>query len=281
MESKTIIVGFILLLLGLPLVTAQIAIQSFTSLPETILPGSTVNINLVLENVGNDDIENVVVSLDLTQAPFAPVGSSSEKVIEEIDEDSHETVYFALQALPSAEPAIYKVPVVIAYNGASTTSLISIKVSASPHLDVIIDHSEAVSMNSPGKVTVKFVNNGLSPVKFLKVTLAGSALYDILSPRSLYLGEVEVGDFETEEFTLIPRIENPILTLDLEYRDGANQQFRESKLIQLSVYTEEKAQQLGLIESKGSSWMVVVIIVLILAGVIIYRRLRRKKNHEH
>ncbi len=280
MESKTIIIAFILLLIGLPLVTAQIAIQSYTSFPEKILPGNTVDINLIMENVGDNDIENVVVSLDLTQTPFAPVGSSNEKILDEIDDNDRETVHFTLQALPNAEPAIYKISVVIAHNGASTTSLISIEVKANPHLDIILDHSDAVSVNSPGKVTVKFVNNGLSSVKFLKATMGASALYDILSPRSVYIGEVEVGDFETEEFTLIPRIENPILTLDLEYRDGSNQQFRESKLLQLPVYTEEKAQQLGLIESKSSSWIVLIIIAMVVVISIAYRRIRRKKNHE-
>ena len=283
LENKIILNGagmIFMLVLVLPAVTAQIAVQSFSSNPEKVLPGNTVDLNLLIENVGNDDIENVVITLDLIQVPFAPLGSSSEKVLDEIEDDSHENVHFTLQALPNAEPAIYKIPVIITYNGASATSIISVEVSASPHLDLIIDHSEAVSVNNPGKVTVKFVNNGLTQVKFLKVTLQGSSLYDIISSRSLYIGEVDVGDFETEEFTLIPRIENPILTLDLEYRDAANHQFKESKLIQLPVYTEEKAQQLGLIESNGSSGIAIIIGIVALLVIVVYRKMRRKKNHE-
>src|SRR3989338_2420149 len=104
---------FLFSLLLIPLVNAQIAIQSFESSPSNILPGEEVQLKMILENVGKDDIENILVSLDLSQVPFAPLGSSTEKVIDKIKDDNEETIYFNLIALPNAEPQIYKIPVKI------------------------------------------------------------------------------------------------------------------------------------------------------------------------
>src|SRR3989344_4950611 len=259
------------------LVNAQVAVSSFTLHPQKVLPGSETSIDLTLENVGDVDIENVVVTLDLSTVPFVPVGSSNEKIIEEIDDGDQERVTFRVKALSTAEPSTYKIPVMVSYDGASKTSLISLEVTATAHLDLLLEKSELVKVNDNGKVTLKFVNDGLAQVKNLKVTLQDSLLYQINSPSTVFIGEVDVGDFETEEFIIIAQSEDPILAVDLEYRDAANNFFRESKLIKIPVYTAEEAKQLGLVKGNSLVWPIVGVVVL-LAAIVIYRRRKKKKN---
>src|SRR3989344_6922523 len=162
---------FTLILLIFPIVNAQIAVQSFSADPEKVSPGNQVELSVTLENVGNDDIYDVLVSLDLSQVPFAPLRSSSEKIIDRIRDDDEETVRFDLVVLPDASPQIYKIPIKISYNDTIKTSLISLEVTAIAKLDLILEESELVKVNDKGTVTLKFVNNGLTPLKFLKVTL--------------------------------------------------------------------------------------------------------------
>lgn len=269
-----------LLLLALfliSLVNAQIAIKSFDTNLDKVLPGNQIQLRLNLENVGDDDIKNILVKLDLSQVPFAPLKSSSEQVIDEINEDDETTIYFNLIALPNAESQIYKIPVKISYDDIEKDSLISIEVSAQARLDLLLEEAEVVKVNDQGKVTVKFVNNGLTQIRFLKVTLQESPAYATLSSNELYIGEVDVDDFETEEFTIIPRIKNPQLAFNLEYRDANNNNFMETKFIQLNVYTLEEAKQLGLVKSNFTGLWIIIIIVVILV-IFIYRRIRRKKN---
>src|SRR3989344_2938605 len=265
----------LLALLIIPLVNAQVAIQSFTSFPSNVLPGEEVQLKIALENVGKDDIENILVSLDLSQVPFAPLGSSTEKVIDKIKDDNEETIYFNLIALPNAEPQIYKIPIKISYNETSKTSLISLEVRANANLDVILEESEVVKVNDQGKITLKFVNNGLTQIKFLKVSLKDSPAYEILSPKTIYIGEVDIDDFETEEFIIIPKLKNPQLTLELEYRDSNNKELKDSRILNLNVYTIEEAKQLGLVKSNFNSIWIILIIIIVIA-IIIYRK--RKKN---
>ncbi len=273
------IVGLFLLTLVLPSVSAQIAVESAVVEPEIAYPGEEFSLKLLIENVAEDDIENIVVALDLSKVPFAPVGSSTEKVIDKIRDNDHEAVYFDLTVLPTADALIYKIPLTITYGTVSKTSLIAVPVSAQTHLDLLLDSNEVLTIGTQGKVSFKFVNNGQVNVDFLKVTLKNSPLYEIISPAAVYIGDVTVGDFETEEFTVLPLVKNPIVSLELEYKDTDGKQYREPKLIQLPTYTLEEATQKGLIAPKGTSpFLIVLVIIGAIAVIMLYRRRRKKKQ---
>lgn len=278
MKKAIKFLAILLLAMVLPLVHAQVAVSSFTLQPQTVVPGEETNIGITLENVGTVDVENVIVTLDLSNVPFVPVDSSNEKIIDKIDDGREERVTFRVKTLSTAEPSTYKVPVVVSYAGASKTSLISIEVTAKAHLDLLLEKSELVKVNDHGKVTLKFINDGLAQVKNLKVTLKESPLYQITSPGTLFIGEVDVGDFETEDFIIIPLSEDPILAVELEYRDAANNLFKESKLIKIPVYSEEEAKQLGLVKGNSSMVVIIVVAIVLLAATILYRRRKKKKN---
>ncbi|MBS3171396.1 hypothetical protein J4449_02160 [Candidatus Woesearchaeota archaeon] len=266
---------FLILLLTIQLVSAQITIESFFSNPDKVLPGETLRLRLTLENVGEEKIKNIIVKLDLSQIPFAPLSSSTERVIDEIRKDNTKSVNFALVALPNAESQIYKVPVEIIYNETKKTSLISLEVNAKANLDLILDTTEIVKVNDKGKVSLKFVNKGLAQIKFLKVILQQDPNYEILSANSIYIGEVDVDDFESEEFTIIPKTKNPELKFLLEYRDINNNAFTENKVVNLNVYTEDEAKGLGLV-NQNINWIFIVLIALVLVLFFVYRR--RKKH---
>lgn len=269
------IIIFLIFVLLLPLVQAQISIESFSSSPSKVLPGGKLRLSITLENIGENDTSNIIVKLDLSQVPFAPLGSSNEEGISKIKEDDQYVVNFDLIALPNAESQIYKVPVEISFGDIKKTSLISLEVSPKINLDLILDNSDLIKVNDLGKVNLKFVNNGLSQIKSLKVSLQNSPAYEILSTSSVYIGEIDIDDFETEEFTIIPKVNNPQLVFDLTYRDVNNNEFKETKLLGLNVYTEEQAQQLGLV-SQSFNWFFVVLLFVVLILVYFYRRAKKR-----
>ncbi len=260
----------------IPLVNAQITIDSFISNPEKVLPGGQLRLTIIVKNVGEAKIENILIKLDLSQVPFAPLSSSNENVIDEIKRNDEKNVFFNLVALPDAEPKIYKIPVEIAHNSTVKESLISLEVNAQTNLDLILDNSEILKLNQQGKINLKFVNNGLAQVKFLKVSLEESPSYQVLSPSSIYIGEVDTDDFETEEFTIIPRVKNPQLNFNIEYRDVNNNWFKEKKIVNINVYTDEEAKSLGF-ENQNPGWLIFAVLVVLVAILIYaYRRMKRK-----
>src|SRR3989344_6054264 len=173
--KKKYLLYLILFVVSLPTAQAQIAIDSFTVNPETIEPGERFTLRLNLENLVDDDIKNILVSVDLTDIPFAPVESSSEQIIEKMREGEEESVTFTLQALASAEAKVYKIPVTISYENTTKESLIIV--------------------------------------------------------------EVNIADFETEEFTIIPKKKNPDLQLTISYKDANNEAFTEKQELELQVYS--------------------------------------------
>ena len=265
----------LIMLLLIPLVNAEVAIQSFDSYPDKIGPGNQVELKITLENSGDNNIENVLVKLDLTNLPFAPLKSSTEKLIDEIGEDDKETIVFNLIALPNANPDIYKIPVKITYNNTVKESLISLEISSKAKLDLILEDSELIKVNDNGKVTIKLVNNGLTQIKFLKISLQESPAYEILYSSTLYIGEVDVDDFETAEFTIIPKLENTLLNFNVNYKDQYNNEINENKNLQLNVYSLEKAKELGLIKGNNYFYFIVPLVIVLF---LIYKKLRRRKN---
>ena len=80
---------------------------------------------------------------------------------------------------------------------------------------------------------------------------------------------------ESEEFTIIPKVNNPQLQFILEYRDVNNNEFREEKTIQLKVYSDVEAKKLGL-EKENFNWVFVILIAIVFLLIYFYRRKKRK-----
>ncbi len=264
--------------LVLPQAAAETAVTAFAVNPLTVLPGEELTLILTVENSADEKAENILVSLDLTNLPFAPVSTSSANLIDEIDDHDSERVYFFVKVLPNALPSTYKIPVVVSQNNVSKTALISIEVKAKAALELILDETQAKTIGASGSVVLKFVNNGLIQIKFLKVTLQESPYYEIISPASFYIGEVDAGDFETEEFTILPRGTDPILAVAVEYRDANNNVYNEQKLLELKVYTLEEAKLLGILPEKSSTTLIILVIAAILAVIFLWKRKRARKH---
>ncbi|MEK6835308.1 MAG: hypothetical protein AABX61_03535 [Nanoarchaeota archaeon] len=265
----------LMFLLVLNLVSAQVAIKEVTSQPDKVQPGERITLSILLENVENKDIKNVAIKLDLTNLPFAPVDSATEQVLDQINNEDSRLVVFNLITLPEAESKIYKIPVKISYDNISKDTIISINVEAKPKLDLVLEDSQVVKVNDNGKIIIKLVNLGLTGVKSLRLTLLPNPDYEILSTNTIYISNIDVEDFETAEFTIIPNQRNPKLLFNLNYKDTNNEEYAENKQIQLNVYTLDEAKKLGLVQNNILFTILIPAIALILI-YIAYRRFRKK-----
>ena len=275
-KMNKILAVILMIFVMLQAVNAQIAINSFSSNPSTIAPGKNVEVSITLENVGKDDIEDIIVRLDLSQVPFAPIGSASEKVIDKLNEDDVATVTFDLVALPDASSQIYKIPVKVSHGLVNQESLVSLTVAGQAKLDVVLESSELLKVGDKGKTIVKFVNNGLTDIKFLTVKLIASNGYELLSADTIYIGQVDVDDFETAEFDMIAKSENPEMIFNLNYKDANNKEFSQNKIVNLNIYSLEEAKQLGLVTSNYTG-LIIGLVVIVLIAFFAYRRYKRRK----
>ncbi len=273
---KKLFLILISILLLTSLVSAQIGVREVISQPQKVAPGEKITLSIILENIGDKDIKNIDIKLDLTSLPFAPVDSATEQILDEINEDDSRQVNFKLITLPEAESRIYKIPLKISYNTTVKDTLISINVEAKPKLDVTLESSEVVKVNDQGKIIIKLVNLGLTEIKSLRLNLLQNPEYELLSTNSIYISKIDVEDFETAEFTIIPKVKNPKLLLNIAYQDKNNNEYAENKQVTLNVYTLEEAKQLGLV--KNNIYLTILIpVISLLIIYFIYRRLRKRK----
>jgi len=277
MKFNLILLLAILFILPIATAVGEIAIESVDS--STVKPGEITHIRIVLENQGKDDIENIAVSLDLLSdtLPFAPVGTAAEKIIEKIKDNKRETVNFQLIALPDAKPQIYKIPLKIRYDDTEEITVISVRVESQPILDLAIDESNVFMVGDTGEIIVRFVNTGLSDIKFLSAELVQSPDYEILSAPSFYIGNIEPDDFETASFNIYLNNKINFIPIKIEFRDSDNNFFTKTEFLDINIFSEEEARRLGLTKANNTPFIITTVILIIVI-LLIMRSLRKRKR---
>ncbi|MBI2141472.1 hypothetical protein HYU16_03545 [Candidatus Woesearchaeota archaeon] len=256
-----------------------LAVTSVVAKPETMVPGKPSSLELEVTNIGTGDAVNVRVRLNLTDT-FSAYGSTNEAIIPLIKQKGTSKAAFSVITSPDAKSALYRMPLLITYSDTSGRNYtisgqsFGILVSSEPQLAAAAIGSDPLKLNAKRKVTIEIINSGLSDVKFLSSALAKSENYEILSPESAYVGDLDSGDSETVSYDVF--FKKPAqLTLSLEYRDALNEPHQQTITVPVRVYTTSELGKFGLEKSNGKGILITVAIVVV--GVLAYRKLRKKK----
>lgn len=270
---------------------AILSVEKIITQPEIIEPGSKSSLTISLMNHASSLIKDIKIILDLGESgdeetPFAPVGSTNEKVISSIDAKASDSVEFELLADPDAKSKVYKVPIIIQYldvlnKNYSRTLTAALVVGSQPDLSLYIDSSTIYSAGKTGEVTVKIVNKGLTDIKFLNVNLDDAEGYEIISPPNVYIGNIDSDDYESIDFKLsVEKTKNKkvVLPLTVEYKDANNQNYKKNFKLELPLYSSSEAKKMGLV--KGTSKFAIFVMILAVAAVIFiaYRTFKRRRK---
>jgi hypothetical protein len=275
---------------------AILNINSVETNPKEIYQGQKSTLTINLENMADSLLKNVKVNLEVyssvvtttsiitSELPFTPLGSTNEKIIENIDAGESVNVTFDLIADADAVSKIYKLPIKIEYSDElaknySKTYYTSVIVGSPPDLISSVDSSEIIVPKSGGIVSIKFTNKGSSDVKFLYVELMQNSNYEIISSAGIYVGNIDSDDYETADFKIFVKSDdtNIQLPLKLEYKDANNKEFVSNEIINLKLYSSKTAKKYGLIAESSSS-KIFIFIVLGVGGFFLYRRWKKKKK---
>jgi len=246
--------------------------------PLQVAPGQNLFLTIELENQASFSLKNINIKLDLSTTPFAPVQGSDEQSIEQLNSRSRQLKTFQIIATPESQAGIYKIPINLVYYDEfgiryTNENLLSIKVGSEPQL-TINQESSSLILNQKGEASIKFVNNGLTKIKLLTITLEPINA-QLLSPETIYIGDLESDDFQTIDITLYPESTDSLMIIHLNYRDANNENFQETIRIPLKVYTQEEAKSIGLIKNNTAIFYFIGAILLTL--LYIFFRKRRKK----
>jgi hypothetical protein len=255
-------------------------IDKVETFPSTVEPGNIATIKLKIENSLEDTVTNIIVKLDLSSSeiPISPAGSSTQ-IIDEIDENDKENVEFDVIVLPNAKPGIYKIPVLITYNNITKEDVISFIVDTEAKLTLSVGNPDYI-IGDRSTIDIKIINNGLADVQFLNIKLGNSAFYDVISAREIYVGDLDSDDYDTAEFDIkinYPLPGNLPIKVYVEYTDKLNNQHSIISTVEIEVYTEKEAKNLGLMETSNTPFIIAGIVALIIV-LIAYRKIKKRRK---
>tara|TARA_B100002003_G_C14154033_1_gene555314 strand:+ start:3066 stop:4349 length:1284 start_codon:yes stop_codon:yes gene_type:complete len=264
---------------------AILSVVSVKSVPSQIVPGKDAEVQIKIKNMADSLLKDIKVKLDLSNVPFVPIGSTNEKEIIMLDSGKQSILKFSLTAESDAESKIYKFPLLIEYQDESESdysknNTIGLVVGEKPKLSLVLDSSEVYTTGDMGDVVVKFVNKGVTDLKFLNVKLKESNDYKILSNDDVYIGNIDSDDYETTDFKLYIQTSNMVvqLPLSIEYRDANNNEYDEDISLNLNLYSKAEAKKFGFKKSSQKTGIIIVVIIVGI-GLFVYRRWRKKKNN--
>jgi hypothetical protein len=245
----------------------------------TLAPSQEGKIKVDLENEDTKTIEDVSMSLELTGLPFIPVGSSEDST-DRLRKDKIGVLSFTLRAAPDAKPGDYKIPFTITAKNLTQPKkgTLGVRITGNSALSFTLSAEKPI-VGERSKLTLKVINAGLTDARFVSLRVLPSGL-TLLSEEQVYIGTVNSDDFETASFDVLFNQEQPHLTVFVTYKDFNNQGQTVTEDLAPTVYTPEKALQLGIIKKNNTFWYIVTVVVLLILWILwrSYRKRQRLKK---
>ncbi len=247
----------------------------------TIYPGEEGKVTLTIDNNENFDIKDISASIVLDNLPFTSIGSS-EKDVDDINEDDDDSTSFTIKASEDIKPGDYQIPYVIKYTNDETdeslrkTGSFGIRVSAKTELDFAVEVSGNAIVGQQGKISLEIINKGLGEIKSTSVQIFPQG-FELLSTDKIFIGTINGDDTDSASFDLIYSSTAPVLKAKVSYKDFDNNDQTEEINLPFKVYTKEEALKLGIIKNSKTGTYITIIIVLLVIWFI-WRRIKKKRK---
>ena len=224
--------------------------------PKVLSQGSPAKLNITLENNEDSIIEDIKIKLTLP-SEIVPIGTSIEKKLDRLLPNQRSSLIYEIIPLGDALSKAYNIPINLTYrdeigNKFAIDEAIGLLVGSKIDFDVNIKETDIIKKGQKGKMTIGLSNIGPSDIKFLILEIKSSDEYEILSNTKEYMGNLESDDFETSEFSIFVKKNDPKIKALITYKDNFNQEKSEVRELILNTYSSNEAKKYNLVEKKNS-----------------------------
>jgi len=252
----------------------------------TIYSGEQKNINIEIENNEKFDIEDVSISLVLDNLLFTTMGSS-EKEIDEIDEDKEDDVVFTIKTSTDITPGDYNIPYIITFTNAENNNetyekqgSFGIRVSAKTEIDFAVEvrgeTTEHGIVGERGRISLEVINKGFGDLKAVNVEIFPQG-FELLSKESIYIGTINSDDSDIASFDVVFKSTEPKLSAKIDFKDFDNNEQLKTVEKSLKIYSKEQALELGLIQKNKTQVYLGVAIVAIIIWLV-WRKIAKARK---
>ncbi|MBR9703995.1 hypothetical protein GOV12_01180 [Candidatus Pacearchaeota archaeon] len=252
-------------------------------------PGEVGLLNITLKNNGKNRVSDIELNLKLP-GEFEFYEDVSKIKISEMKSGQEKLISYRIVALPSSIDGIYGANITVDYTsnyGANYINVgqtqqdifdLGLEIRSEPSIFVILEESEIYSGSTVGEISLKFINDGTTDIKFLTVDLSETDKYSLLVDKKNYVGDLDSDDFQTVEYKIklnredYTEVELPII---ISYKDSLNKEYSNEFKVTLNI---RDAKDVGVSSNNYYILIVVgIIILIIIIVIVIVRRSRRKK----
>ena len=218
----------LILMLALPITCASAATYVDASLinvdlvsqsPNPARPGETFELSISVQNIGNENLANIVVELE-PEYPFSQVsGESLTRKISYLNarqEDNDATVLrFKLKVDADVPDDTYEIDVVVrdATSGATRTTPINIQVRGKEYAQIVTISKASIDLAKEEPLDLIITNIGNSPLQNMLVSWEekDGVILPVYSDNTKYINYLDVG--ESEIFRAMPCCPNLVSSL--------------------------------------------------------------------
>ena len=259
-----------------------ILVSDLSTNPTTIEPGVPAIFSGAIKNTGDSSVNDIRVWLSLP-SEIGFFNDVSQKKISRLLTDETGSIEFNLIALPGTSEGVYKANLTVDYldhvgEERQDSYTISLIVKSKPKMFVQVEDSNVYKGNLLGEITLKFINNDVADIKFLTVELKESEDYEIISPKIVYIGDLDSDDFESIDYKIKSNKKSGeiFIPLKITYKDSLNNPLSDEMGAVLTLYD---GTDLGKAQNNNVRNAVIFLIVV---GIVyyFYRRWKRKKKRE-
>lgn len=265
---------------------ASLTINKVNTTPKELVPGGEGKVSITIKNNEETMLRNIGVRLGLitiqgsqvSDLPFIPTESATEKKIGKLNPGEFKTISFDIKTYPSATPGYYKIPISLTFYNDQGTEIqnqdyMGAIVKAQPELKIYLDKTTITPEEKQGEITLKFVNKGTNNLKFLDVKLINGDNYEVLSSKSDYIGDLDSDDYRSETYMIKTTSKNVKLQVKIDYKDENNKDYNYITTVPLE-YNKIPANN----GKNRFTWTIVFVIIVL--GLVIYfwRRSKNKKR---
>ena len=227
-------------------------------------------IYLIITN-GNSDVKNL--QIQIINPVIQPIGNSNYISIEELKPNETKKIPLQLATIPGTTPGVYPFYIYGSYTDAiGLTHQINITaaVKLKGDIDLILSKESQTQMfkGKKGYVSIKISNAGTSKANFLTLNIS-SKEFDI-EPRTIYIGDLDSDDYDSEKIALTPLVGEGKynLPVKLMYDDIYGNKYE--KTFYISVEIEKKPQV--------TNMTIVYAIASLIALVVAYTLIRKGRR---
>lgn len=254
--------------------------------PSTLNIGSNQTLVFTIENNGNSELTNVVLTWSDPTDSILPLGSSNRIVIHSIGAGQSLDIPVPVITSPSVIPKAYPISVTMQYFDKSGT-LQNITSTVGLIVGGATDFSVDLQDYSGGVATLSIANIGVNSATSTLVSLGSQKDFNVVGSHSSFLGNLNPGDSTIASFNVAPKSFNQssnMLHVSVDYTDtsGIRANVQKDVFVDTSGALQQssgtaRGQRAG---TQNFTYVyIIVAIASIAAGFFVWRRWKKKHQH--